>query len=91
MKKLRPSGGYRLLASFQTTTIIYDATVWFCVRFLDARSRTVDQMIQTARSGVSNRISSNTVATGNNSTQRDWSIGLSKRVMTLQDAPPAAD
>ena len=54
MKKLRPSGGYRLLASFQTTTIIYDATVWFCDRFLDARSRTVDQMIQAARSGRQN-------------------------------------
>jgi len=54
MKKLRQSGGYRTLASFQTTTIIYDATVWFCERFLDARSRTVDQMIQAARSGRQN-------------------------------------
>ena len=54
MKKLRQSGGYRTLASFQTTTIIYDATVWFCERFLDSRSRTVDQMIQAARSGRQN-------------------------------------
>jgi four helix bundle suffix protein len=54
MKKLRPSGGYRTLASFQTTTIIYDATVLFCGKFLDARSRTVDQMIQAARSGRQN-------------------------------------
>jgi four helix bundle suffix protein len=54
MKKLRPSGGYRDTASFQTTTIIYDATVWFCEKFLDARSRTVDQMIQAARSGRQN-------------------------------------
>ncbi len=45
-KKLRPSGGYRKTASFQTATLIYDATWWFCERFLDARSRTVDQMVQ---------------------------------------------
>lgn len=54
MKKLRPSGGYRDTASFQTATIIYDATVWFCEKFLDARSRTVDQMVQAARSGRQN-------------------------------------
>ncbi len=50
-KKLRPSGGYRGTASFQTATLIYDATVWFCEKFLDSRSRTVDQMVQAARSG----------------------------------------
>ena len=54
MHKLRPSGGYRDSASFQTATLIYDATVWFCQRFLDPRSRTVDQMIQAARSGRQN-------------------------------------
>jgi four helix bundle suffix protein len=51
---LRPSGGYRKLASFQTTTIIYDATFWFCENFVDRRSRTVDQMVQAARSGRQN-------------------------------------
>ncbi len=54
MKKLRPSGGYRDTASFQTATLIYDATVWFCEKFLDPRSRTVDQMVQAARSGRQN-------------------------------------
>jgi len=54
MKKLRPSGGYRETASFQTATLIYDATVWFCEKFLDPRSRTVDQMVQAARSGRQN-------------------------------------
>lgn len=54
MSKLRPSGGYRDTASFQTTTIIYDATVWFCEKFVDSRSRTVDQMVQAARSGRQN-------------------------------------
>jgi len=53
-KKLRPSGGYRATASFQTTTIIYDATYWFCEKFLDPRSRMADQMVQAARSGRQN-------------------------------------
>jgi len=53
-KKLRPSGGYRQTASFQTATLIYDATWWFCEKFLDPRSRTVDQMVQAARSGRQN-------------------------------------
>ena len=54
MARLRPSGGYRDLRSFQTATIIYDATYWFCERFLDPRSRTSDQMVQAARSGRQN-------------------------------------
>lgn len=53
-KKLRPSGGYRSLRSFQTTTIIYDATVSFCERFIDKRSRLIDRMVQAARSGRQN-------------------------------------
>jgi len=54
MKKFRPSGGYRDTCSFETATIIYDATVWFCEKFVDYRSRTVDQMVQAARSGRQN-------------------------------------
>jgi restriction system protein len=53
-RRLRPAGGYCRTASFQTATIIYDATYWFCEKFLDSRSRTVDQMIQAARSGRQN-------------------------------------
>ena len=53
-KKLRPRGGYRKTASVQTATIIYDATSSFCEKFVDARSRTVDQMVQAARSGRQN-------------------------------------
>ncbi|MFH1037637.1 MAG: four helix bundle suffix domain-containing protein [PVC group bacterium] len=53
-RRLRPSGGYRTLRSFRVTTIIYDATVSFCDRFLNKRSRTVDQMVQAARSGRQN-------------------------------------
>ena len=52
--KLRPSGGYRDTCSFQTATLIYDATYWFCEKFLDSRSRFADQMVQAARSGRQN-------------------------------------
>jgi four helix bundle suffix protein len=51
---IRKSGGYRKLASFQTATLIYDATYWFCEKYLHPRSRTVDQMVQAARSGRQN-------------------------------------
>lgn len=54
MSKIRPSGGYRDTCSFQTSTLIYDATVWFCEKFVDPHSRTVDQMVQAARSGRQN-------------------------------------
>ncbi len=54
MTRIRPSGGYRSTASFQTATIIYDATYWFCEKFINQHSRTTDQMIQAARSGRQN-------------------------------------
>jgi len=49
-----PHGGYRKLRSFQCAQLVYDATVIFCDRFVEKRSRTHDQMIQAARSGVQN-------------------------------------
>ncbi|HLW64084.1 MAG TPA: four helix bundle suffix domain-containing protein [Gemmataceae bacterium] len=47
-------GGYEKLLSYQKAQIVYDATVYFCARFLDKRDRTYDQMIQAARSGKQN-------------------------------------
>ena len=49
-------GGYRNLLSYQRAEVVYDATVWFCRRYLDRRDRTVDQMVQAARSGKQNII-----------------------------------
>ena len=49
-----PHGGYRELRSFQHAELVYDATVKFCERFIDRRSRTHDQMVQAARSGRQN-------------------------------------
>jgi four helix bundle suffix protein len=47
-------GGYRRLKSFQLAQLCYDVTVRFCERYISPRSRTHDQMVQAARSGVQN-------------------------------------
>lgn len=47
-------GGYRKLKSFQIAQLVYDVTVRFCDRYVSPRSRTHDQMVQAARSGVQN-------------------------------------
>ena len=47
-------GGYKRLLSYQKAEIVYDATVYFCAHHVDKRSRTVDQMVQAARSGKQN-------------------------------------
>lgn len=47
-------GGYRKLKSFQLAQLVYDLTVRFCDRYIDKYSRTNDQMVQAARSGVQN-------------------------------------
>ena len=49
-----PHGGYRKLKSFQLAQLVYDVTVRFCDRYVERRSRTHDQMVQAARSGVQN-------------------------------------
>lgn len=49
-------GGYKKLLSYQKAQIVYDATVYFCDRFLSKRDRTHDQMVQAARSGKQNII-----------------------------------
>ena len=51
-----PHGGYGHLLSYKKAEIVYDATVHFCDRFVDRRSRTHDQMVQAARSGKQNII-----------------------------------
>ena len=47
-------GGYRKLITFQKAQIIYDGTVYFTKRFFNKYDRTVDQMVQAARSGKQN-------------------------------------
>lgn len=51
---LLPSGGYGRLKSFQLAQLIYDITVHFVKLYIPEESRTCDQMVQAARSGVQN-------------------------------------
>jgi four helix bundle suffix protein len=49
-----PHGNYRALLSYQKAEIAYDITFRFCQRFLNRGDRTIDQMVQAARSGKQN-------------------------------------
>lgn len=51
---LLPRGNYRELRSYAKAEIIYDLTQVFCRRFLKPGDRTIDQMVQAARSGKQN-------------------------------------
>lgn len=48
------SGGYGSLKVYKVTEIIYDITYYFAHHYLQGNDRTVDQMIQAARSGKQN-------------------------------------
>lgn len=47
-------GGYKNLKLFQLAQLIFDVTTRFCDKFVTGKSRTHDQMVQAARSGVQN-------------------------------------
>lgn len=72
-----PHGGYRNLKSYQTTEIIYDATVIFCDKFIGKRSRTHDQMVQAARSGKQN-IAEGSMASGTSKKTELKLIGVAR-------------
>lgn len=58
-----PHGGYQGLRAYQMAVVVHDSTVEFCRRYVDPKSRTVDQMVQAARSGKQN-IAEGSVASG---------------------------
>lgn len=49
-----PHGHYQKLLSYQKAEVVYDLTCRFCERFLKRGDRTIDQMVQAARSGKQN-------------------------------------
>src|SRR5881296_3797774 len=51
---LPPHGNYQELLSFQKAEVIYDLTFRFAHKYLSKGDRTIDQMIQSARSGKQN-------------------------------------
>ena len=48
------SGKYRTLLAYRKTEVIYDMTFYFCNKYLQRNDRTIDQMVQAARSGKQN-------------------------------------
>ena len=55
-KLIRHSGNYRKLLSYQKTEVIFEMTYYFCHTYLQKGDRTIDQMVQAARSGKQNII-----------------------------------
>lgn len=51
---LPPRGDYQTLLSYQKSEVVYQITFRFCQSFLKKGDRTVDQMVQAARSGKQN-------------------------------------
>ena len=51
---LKQKGNYRSLVAYQKSECIYDITYYFAHKFLEKGDRTIDQMIQAARSGKQN-------------------------------------
>src|SRR5512136_475975 len=72
-----PHGGYRDLQSYRMAEIVFDATVVFCGRFIDRRSRTHDQMVQAARSGKQN-IAEGSMASGTSKKTELKLIGVAR-------------
>lgn len=67
-KFLAPKGDYKKLIAFQKTECIYDITLYFVSHYLPKiGDRTVDQMVQAARSGKQNIAEGN--ETGTTSTE----------------------
>ena len=62
-------GNYRKLVVFQISECIYDITYYFAHKYLHGSDRTIDQMIQAARSGKQNIAEGSSAATTSKETQ----------------------
>jgi four helix bundle suffix protein len=66
---LPPRGDYQTLLSFQKAEVIYDITFRFAHRYLSRGDRTIDQMIQSARSGKQNILEGSKAGTTSKETE----------------------
>ena len=62
-------GHYRNLRVYQVSEMIYDITFYFCQKYLQKGDRTVDQMVQAARSGKQNIAEGNQAAATSSETE----------------------
>ncbi|MBA3815273.1 MAG: four helix bundle protein [Parachlamydiaceae bacterium] len=74
-------GGYQKLLSYQKAEIVYLATVNFTSRFFQSRDRTVDQMVQAARSGKQNIAE----ASSGSGTSKEFEIKLTNVARASQE------
>lgn len=74
-------GGYKQLIAYQRAEIIFDGTMYFTQRFLSKGDRTVDQMVQAARSGKQN-IAEASLASG---TSKETEIKLTNVARASQE------
>ncbi len=66
---LPPRGDYQTLLSFQKAEVVYDITFRFAHKYLSRGDRTVDQMIQSARSGKQNILEGSKAGTTSKETE----------------------
>lgn len=66
---IQSRGDYQTLLSFQKAEVVYDITFRFAKKFLSKGDRTVDQMIQSARSGEQNILEGSKAATTSKETE----------------------
>lgn len=66
---LTPRGDYKTLLSYQKSEVIYEITYRFCKRYLSQGDRTIDQMVQAARSGKQNIIEGSKAAVTSKETE----------------------
>ncbi|NLD94681.1 MAG: four helix bundle protein [Fibrobacter sp.] len=76
-----PHGNYRELLSYQKAEVVHDITFRFCSRFLTRGDRTIDQMVQAARSGKQN-IAEGSRASG---TSKEMELKLTNVARASQD------
>ena len=66
---LPPRGDYQTLLSFQKAEVVYDITFRFAHKYLSKSDRTIDQMIQSARSGKQNILEGSKAGTTSKETE----------------------
>src|SRR5437870_12805487 len=66
---LPPRGDYQTLHSFHKAEVVYDITFRFAHKFLARGDRTIDQMIQAARSGKKNLLEGSKAGTTSKETE----------------------
>lgn len=69
MDFIKPKGDYRNLIVYKKAECIYDLTYYFVNKYLSRGDRTIDQMVQAARSGKQNIIEGSAASTTSRETE----------------------